>query len=364
MDNDAELAELEAAVYSRAGSAESVVDFIDPVTGETVRATPSELRLRALRAERAEQSAGRGARDRFARHSDSEFAGTESSLLPPTSLGLPGQPHRRFVLPLVAVAAFAAGIVTVLIVTSVLAPIYVPATPVASAGSAPLLIFDFPTRHPDIPVPDLGDQFVPDSIRNVSGTSVAQQGFGVFLGREAVTGLYCLIVHADGVTGSSCATVDDVAQRGLSVGTMVTVRAPVSYDGTLGDNELKAELSAQGDFSMTLSPTEQLSIAPPATSGTTVGTWINGPNANGDFQGAFELHGESLIVALDCFGEGTVTVDLDGEASVFQCRPDRIESFSTTQDTAPGSSSVTVTTHGNLVWGLTLASTPVEPAQG
>ena len=59
-----------------------------------------------------------------------------------------------------------------------------------------------------------------------------------------------------------------------------------------------------------------------------------------------------------------MTVDLDGESSVFQCRPDRIESFSSTQDTAPGSSRVTVTTQGNLVWGLTLASIRVGPAQG
>lgn len=365
MDSDEELARLEAAVYSRAGSAESVVDFVDPVTGETVRATPSELRLRALRAERADQSAGLDARDPSARLPDAESAGTESLAMPALPLDPTGPPRRRFVLPLVAAAAFAAGIVTALIVTSALAPINGPGALVASAGSAPLLIFDFPTQHPDIPVPDLGDQFVPDSIRNVSGTSLAEQGFGVYLGRETVTGLYCLIVHPDeGVTGSSCATADEVAQRGLSVSTTVTVRSPVSYDGTLGDNELKAELSARGDYSMTLSPTEQLSIGPPTTSGTPLGTWTNGPYADGNFQGAFDLHGEGLIVALDCFGEGTVTVDLDGNPSVLQCRPDRIKSFSNTQDTAPGRFDVTVTTQGSVIWGLTLASTPVEPAQG
>ena len=355
MDSDEELARLEAAVYSRAGSAESVVDFVDPVTGDTVRATPSQFRLRTLRAERAEQSAGLGAR----------VAAPEAA--PEAAQGSTGlAPRRRFVVPLVAAAAFAAGIATVLLVTSSpLVPVAAPGTPVASAGSEPLLVFDFPTRYPDVPVPDLGDRFVADSIRNVSGTSPANQGFGVYLGRETATGLYCLIVHADdGATSASCGTVDDVAQRGLSVGTMVRVRAPVSYDGTPGDNEITAELSSQGDFSMTLSPTEELSIDPPATPGATVGTWTHGPNANGDFQGAFDLHGESLIVALDCFGEGTVTVDLDGEPSVFQCRPDRIESFSSTQDTAPRSSRVTVTTQGNLVWGLTLASTPVEPPQG
>ena len=288
--------------------------------------------------------------------------------MPPLPPGPTGPPRRRFALPLVAAAAFAAGIATVLIVGSALAPQYVPSTPVASAGSEPLLIFEFPTRHPDIPVPDLGDEFVPDSIRNVSGTSVAKQGFGVFLARETGSGLYCLIVQNDAeamvARASSCATRDEVAQRGLSVWSAVTVRSPVTDDGTLGDNEVTAELSTGGEFTMSLARNEQLSIAPPTTSGTTVGTWTNGPNSDGDFQGAFDLHGEGLIVALDCLGEGTVTVDLDGEASVFQCMPDRIENFANEFGYALGSFRVTVTTQGSVVWGLTLASTPVEPAQG
>lgn len=294
-DHAVDLAQLEAMVYSRAGSAESVVDFIDPDTGATVRATPSELRLRALRATRLRE-AGLDGHDRSTRAPARDAAGTDSLDLSPTPRGLSGPRRRRFVLPLVAAGAFAAGIVTVLIVTSVLAPIDVPGAPVASA--APLLIFDFPSRFPDLAVPDLGDQFAEDSLPNVSGTSLAGQGFGVYLGRETGTGLYCLIVHPeDGVTAISCATADDVAQRGLVVGTAVTVLSPVFYDGTLGNNELTAKLSPRGDFSMSLSPAGRQPIDPPTTTGTPLGTWTSEPEANGDFQGALDANGDGLEVA-------------------------------------------------------------------
>lgn len=361
-DPAVELARLEAAVYSRAGSSESVVDFIDPVTGETVRATPSQLRLRALRARRAVQTAGLGALDRTARVPAPDAAPTDSSDPPAAPPGFTGAPHRRLVLSLVAAAAFAAGIVTVVIATSVPGWIDVPGSPLASAGAEPLLIFDFPSRFPDIAVPDLGDEFVADSLRNVSGTSLAKQGFGVYLGRETDSGLYCLIAHPDdGVTASSCATADDVAQLGLSVQSEVTVRFPVFYDGTLGNNEVTAELSNRGDFSMSLSPTNSQPIDPPSTTGTLLGTWTSEPDASGDFQGALDANGDGLEVALDCVGEGTVTVDLgDDESSVFQCRPDRVENFGSLFDYAHGRFDVTVSTTGIVTWGLTISGTPVN----
>jgi len=359
-DPAVELAQLEAVVYSRAGSAESVVDFIDPVTGETVRATPSQLRLRALRARRVEQTVGLHAPDRSARVPAPDAAETDSSDTRAAPPGLTGPRRRRLVLPLVAAAAFAAGIVTVLIAMSVPGRIDVPGTPVASAE--PLLIFDFPSRFPDIAVPNLGDEFVADSLRNVSGTSLAKQGFGVYLGRETDSGLYCLIVHPDeGVTASSCATADDVAQLGLAVQSEVTVRFPVFYDGTLGNNGVTAELSNRGDFSMRLTPTNSRPIDPPSTTGTLLGTWTGEPDANGDFQGTLDANGDALEVALDCVGEGTVTVNLgDDESSVFQCRPDRVENFGSLLDYAHGRFDVTVSTTGNVTWGLTIASRPVN----
>lgn len=364
-DPETELAELEAMVYSRAGSAESVVDFIDPVTGETVRATPSQLRLRALRAKRAQQTSELDARHR-ARLPDTASAGAESLAIPALAPDRTGPARRRFVLPLVAAAAFAAGIVTVLIVSSALAPIYVPGTPDASATSAPLLIFDSPTLYPDIPVPDLGGQFVADSIRNISGTSPATHGFGVFLGRETGSGLYCLIVQNDAdalVAGaSSCANVDDVAQQGLTVWAAVTVRSAVTPDGTLGDNEVTANLTPGGDFSMTLSRTEKRSVAPPETTGTTLGTWTS-ESANGDFQGDLDAHGEGLLIALDCVGHGTVTVDLsDGMTSQFECMSTSVESLQNGINIAQGTFTVTVFTQGDVTWGLTIASTPVTDA--
>jgi len=359
VNKDEELARLEAAVYSRAGSTEAAVEFIDPVTGETVRATPSQLRLRALRTELAGQATPLDARNRFARVPDA--ADSQSLSMPALLPGPPRPRHRRFILPLVAVVAFAAGILTGLIVTSVLTPIAAPGAPVASASSDPLLIFDYPTRYPEIPVPDLGDQFVAESLRNISGTSPSEQGFGVYLGREARSGLYCLIVYPDeGVAASSCATENEVTQRGLSVRSEVTVRSPVSFGSALGDNDVKAALSTRGEFSLILSLTEQRPIDPPTTPGATLGTWIGEPGRNGEFQAELDAHGEGLYIALDCVGEGRVTVDLgSGSSSQFDCTSGSVRNFMNHEDVAHGAFEVTVFATGSVAWGLTIASTPV-----
>ena len=359
MDTDDELARLEAAVYSRAGSAESAVDFIDPVTGETVRATPSEHRLRALRAERAEQVAGRGAR-----LPEEESASTESLAMPALPPGSNGPPRRRFVLPMVAAAAFAVGVLLALLVTSVQDSTAAGAP--GAGNDAGLLIFDFPPLYPDIPVPDLGDEFVPDSIRNISGTSAATEGFGVYLGRQTGSELYCLIVHSDeGGTAASCSPGGVVRQRGLWVETAVTVRFLVAPDAPVGDTVLTAKLTSRGEFSMSFPPTGPRSVAPPKTTGTTLAQWASGPT-NDSFSAEIDAHGEGLVVALDCTGEGAVTVDLgDGNPSVFHCTAGAMESFQAQENTAHGALDVTISAVGNVTWGLTIAGTPLtEPAQG
>ncbi|MEO6199547.1 MAG: hypothetical protein ABIX44_00120 [Cryobacterium sp.] len=171
MNKDEELARLEAAVYSRAGSSESAVDFVDPVTGETLRATPSELRLRELRAERAGQAAGQGAHDGFIAFPDTGAEGAVPTGMPVRTPGLSGPSRRRRPLPLVAAAAFSAGIAAALIAPSILGGIGA-TTPRADERAA-LLAFDRAPQYPGIPIPDLGDQFVPESLRNVSGPAAS-----------------------------------------------------------------------------------------------------------------------------------------------------------------------------------------------
>lgn len=377
-DPAVELAELARVVYSRDGSAESVADIVDPVSGEAVRATPSEHRLRALRAERSRREAILDdALEEFGPRPARPMGKVPAALpaaLPALEPALdPPAPHprRRFALPLVAAGAFAAGILTGLAVISVQGPGILPAsTPTATPEATPdasdtaaLLIFNFPTQYPFIDLPELGDRFMPDSIRNVSGTSPGEDGFGVFLGREAGSGLYCLIVHTEAeLTMSSCATADDVAQSGLVVRAAVTVRTHVAHNSTLGDTELTAELSPRGEFSMGFPTQEPWSVPPPVTPGTPLGSWTSGSFFTG---GTADARGEGLIVALDCVGEGSVTVILGrDDPRWFQCAPGRVENFEYYDDTPHAEFAVTVNVEGNVVWGLTIASTPVsEPAQ-
>lgn len=357
-DLSAEVAELEARVYSRAGNAEPVVDFIDPATGEIVRATPSQLRLRALR---ERQAAGIDAQDGAVQPLVAESAGTESG-----SLGSTGAPRRRFVGPIVVGVAVAAGIVTALVVTTIQAPIDRGVATVASAESIPSRffperLFDLPSVF-DIPAPDPGDQFVAGSIQNISGTSESDQGFGVFLGRESDSGLYCLIVNSEvDVNVATCATADAVARQGLRVESPVTVRSFVASDAPYGDTMLTATLTNSGAFSMNFPPIDLGDIAAPPTTGTTLQEWSSGPS-DAELNAEIDAHGESLIVALACVGEGSVTVDTDGYAYLFACAEGTIKHFQNQDAIAHGAVGVTITPTGNVTWGLTIASKPLtEP---
>ena len=275
-DPAVELAELEATVYSRAGSAESVVDFVDPATGDTVRATPSQLRLRVLRAaqaeraERVDSTTGGGA-DRFARLPDPDSLAVAMPALPIASTD---GARRRFVLPLVAVVAFAAGLVVALLVSPIPGSIAGPGTPIAS-------------ERPDLVV--LGPLSTPE-----------------------------------------------VAPQPTLLGPPPT---PVA----------------------TPLPT---SLEPPSTPGDTV--LLTGSSDNGDFQAAFDAHGQGLSFALHCVGDGTVTIDLnDGESLQFNCTSGSVVSHQMGVANAYGACTVTVFAPDSVVWGLTIASGPVsEPAEG
>lgn len=252
-------------MYSRTGSAEPVIEIVDPITGHTLRATASELRLRALRAQLAEESA------RAARPIEPGFEPPGEHVEPTEAPPLmpPGQPlttrRRRFVVPLVAVAAFAVGVAAAVIVPAQLAGIGTTAdagvdaavTPVPAADTSKALRgFVDPTEFPNIPVPDLGGTFVASSLRNVSGTSQLEQGYGAYLGRSVGSNLYCLIVNTDAVlTNFDCGTSEQVASEGLQVESPVGIRSPETPNATPNETVMTAKLSRLGQFSMWFSPT-------------------------------------------------------------------------------------------------------------
>ena len=68
--------------------------------------------------------------------------------------------------------------------------------------------------------------------------------------------------------------------------------------------------------------------------------------------------GEGLWIALDC--AGTVTVDdSGGMSSTFQCTSDDVLSYTNHDNQAHGASTVSVSTTGDVVWGLTISSAPL-----
>ena len=271
LDPALELAELEGFVYSKAGSQESAVDVVDPATGETVRATPSEFRLRTLRAARFEQAAVLDeVLARFADGADDPGGiDSDAASAPSTVEATPDHPRsalrRRAIVPSAVAGAFVLGVVLASIVMSVQSGVRAAATPSATpslpvagppaSDDAILLVFDRPTNYPDIHVPDLGDRYAPDSLRNISGTSPVEDGFAVVVGRSADDGLYCLIVaDKSGFGGAGCTTADVVARQGLWIRTQVTVLSPVTYSSPLGTTAMAATLTNHGDFFLSFPP--------------------------------------------------------------------------------------------------------------
>ncbi|KFF60274.1 hypothetical protein JF66_05545 [Cryobacterium sp. MLB-32] len=354
-DLAAHIARLEAIVYSKSGSAEAAVDFLDPVTGQSIRTTPSQLRLRVLRS-----WAGAG----VIRPENVE----PIAPLPKTDGPRPDDPspqtsessarnarlRRRFVLPLVAVAAFALGVVTTLVVGSIAGP-----------ASAALEAFESPSPYPDTVIPYLGRQFQEGSIRDISGLSPVEQGVGVYLGRTASSGLYCLIARTDpGLTLSSCSTADEVARRGLVLEAPVTIPSTVTRNADVREIEKTFTFTPQGLFVAAFTDAEERAVAPPATQGVQLSQWASLPSDVG-FGGEIDANGEGLIVALNCAGQGTVTVDVGGYLSVFSCVPGEIQGYTNYDYTAHGTAAVVITPAGNVSWGLTVSSISLDtPAPG
>ena len=121
--------------------------------------------------------------------------------------------------------------------------------------------------------------------------------------------------------------------------------------------------SAPAEPSSVSTPIPQ-SIAPPTATGTTLGTWVSLPNMQ--LGGPIDAKGESLWIALNCAGNGTVTVDdSGGMSSTFLCNSDDVLSYANHDNQAHGESTVSVSMTGDVVWGLTISSTPLtDSAQG
>lgn len=288
---------------------------------------------------------------------------TESARTEAAPLDSVGRSPRRFVPAIVGAAAFAAGISIALVVPAILASADGDVPPLASPGSSiprdfPERFFDLPSIS-DIPVPDLGDRFVQGSVHDISGLSESAQGFGVFIGREAGSGLYCLIVQpkAD-VSVADCATADTAARQGLRLESAVTVRSFFASDVPYGDTVLTAALTSPGMFSMSFPPIPPGDVAPPPTTGTTLQEWRS-EQTDATVDAEIDAHGDGLIVALACVGDGSVTVDTDGYAYLFACTAGKVQHFQNQDNTARGATPVMITPAGKVSWGLTIASTPV-----
>jgi len=260
----AHIARLEATVYSKSGSTEAVVDFVDPVTGDSIRATPSQLRLQVLRARAtavATPTADTPNRERSAQ-AEAPIAVESPGLVEQRNTAPESstrhRSRRRFVLPLVAVTCFAVGVVTTLVAGSVL-----------SSGS----------------------DSTPASVVGATPTSTSTP--------------------------------------------------------------------------MTAFPAaEERAVAPPTTQGTTLSQWASLPS-DASVGGEVDALGDGLIVAIDCAGQGTVTVDVGGYLSVFTCVPGQVQGFTNYDYTPHGTADVMITPLGNVSWGVTVASIPLDtPVSG
>jgi hypothetical protein len=100
------------------------------------------------------------------------------------------------------------------------------------------------------------------------------------------------------------------------------------------------------------------SVEPPTATGTILGTWVSLPNTQ--LGGRIDAQGEGLSIALNCAGNGAVTVDdSSGMSSTFQCTSDTVLSYANHDNQAHGESTVSVSMTGDVVWGLTISSTPL-----
>lgn len=311
-DPGAEVTALQAAIYSRTPSAEGPVEFVDPTTGESVRATESEHRLRTLTHQLAQDAAAVDAvLDRFQDWTetaadgddDGEAARAVASLFRAGQLredangpngpngpnyandgngpngpnlspeestsdaAVPG--HRRRTLGLLAVGA-AVGVLATMGVQAIQGQVGpTDATPItqllaeynesnpptddaAASLSNVLQIFDQLAAFPDGQVPDLGPAYLPESIRGIF--DVRGEGYSIYVAQRG-TSQYCIIVQdADQTASSACAGASVIAQEGLTVNAVVLGSIPGLDEGPATLTDVTVTWSSDGEFSSSSTP--------------------------------------------------------------------------------------------------------------
>ncbi|WP_198415105.1 hypothetical protein, partial [Cryobacterium tagatosivorans] len=127
-----------------------------------------------------------------------------------------------------------------------------------------LQIFDEPANFPNGKVPDLGDRFVPTSIRSV-GAVPAEAGYGVYVAQRG-TAQYCIVVQNPDHTGTSaCAGPGALARNGLRVTATVLGTVTVSGNPRMPVLlELYVVWAPDGSITTTSHPRVDACVAAPA----------------------------------------------------------------------------------------------------
>lgn len=237
-------------VFSREGAAEHPEDHRDPVTGETVRMTPSEWALAEY--DRLHPHGGEDAADERAPNAgQTDASGREASGDGDPDAGIRGfdeegpalrsrrRERMRRVLPyLTAVGAFVLGVALTVGVEAATGP---RSQPESTARAVPVQGDAFPSpgegdeaatlvavaryfantpRVDDLPA-GVTRGFDPTSFHPVTGSVNTKEGNAIYAARR-LDDQYCLVAVTDADRAAeTCGTLDDIARRGLSLTTDV-----------------------------------------------------------------------------------------------------------------------------------------------
>ncbi|WP_460570642.1 hypothetical protein [Humibacter soli] len=251
--------------YSREGATEAQRDYRDPVTGETLRMTPSEWalseydRMNAPATNDRREGAPGADRDDGGMPASSDDGGGGWNQIPDADDQLDGSRRllwaRRGILPplLVGVAAFIVGVLATLGVSAAVGgpaasghaaptptptrvvPFYVPlpAAAVEEYFHSPRIVADLPNGV----TAGFDPSFYP-----VANSLTLQESSAIYAARR-LNGEYCLVaVAGDQRVAETCATLSGIAKHGLSLtkdvtrdldGRPLAVTATWQRDGTI-----------------------------------------------------------------------------------------------------------------------------------
>ena len=241
-------------VYSRAGAAEEPEDHVDPVSGRTVRMTPSQWALDEYDRAHAPHEQSDGPDDAASGAtgdgmSSAGDASTDASSAGGSVAG-PGHPVRRKRLTLPSLAAAGGLVLGVALTIGVESSLgSAPLTPPASTQSATgpgadaattgpggvlsggpgdgegdegatlVAVTEFFANTPGVDnlPPNVTKGFDATSFHEVAGTVVMQESSAIYAARR-LDDEYCLVAVTDaGRAAETCGTLDDLTRRGLTL---------------------------------------------------------------------------------------------------------------------------------------------------